>query len=111
MTDVYEEYNNLSKEDLEKSKTEIEYNIGTIRNQMLEENMKFENYKVTDLAYIQIENERRQHNYIPLIFELLKIMAEKNVLEPVYTTAKADMEKKKSDGKQDNKILYHLIEL
>jgi hypothetical protein len=42
-----------------------------------------------------LENERRQHNYIPLIFELLKIMAEKNALEDVYSNAKKDLETKK----------------
>ena len=46
------------------------------------------------------ENERRQHNYIPLIFELLKIMNEKGKLEEVYTEAQKNLEAK---TKQENK--------
>jgi len=31
-----------------------------------------------------VDNVRRQHSYIPLIFEMLKTLAEKNVLEEIY---------------------------
>lgn len=38
------------------------------------------------------ENERRRHNYIPMIFELFKIAAEKGQLEQLYNEA-VDMKK------------------
>ena len=46
------------------------------------------------------ENERRQHNYIPLIFELLKIMNEKGKLEEVYNEAQKNLAAK---TQQENK--------
>lgn len=33
------------------------------------------------------ENERRRHNYVPLIFELLKQLAQKNMLSDMYKEA------------------------
>ena len=39
------------------------------------------------------ENIRRQHNYIPLIFEMLKYMSEKGNLEKCYNKAKEDENK------------------
>lgn len=87
MNEVYGDYDVLNREELERAKEEIELTLDNTRNQMMEENFKFERYK--------LENQRRQHNYIPLIFELLKIMGEKNVLEEMYSTAKTEMENKK----------------
>lgn len=80
------EYNSLSKEDLQKNLSNLEFEFENIRMVIDEENQKFEKYA--------IENERRQHNYIPLIFDLLKIMSEKNVLEEIYLNAKKEEEKK-----------------
>lgn len=34
------------------------------------------------------ENARRRHNYVPLIFELLKQLAQKNKLKGLYEAAK-----------------------
>ena len=42
----------------------------------------------------QIENERRQHNYIPLIFEMLKMLSEKGVLESIVDDLKQEEENK-----------------
>lgn len=41
------------------------------------------------------ENVRRQHNYIPLIFEMLKYMSEKGELEKVYNKVVDDLKKDK----------------
>ena len=59
---------------------ELEDLISHFDNNNKDENMKFNRYKV--------ENERRQHNYIPLIFELLKSMSQENILEEIYENAK-----------------------
>jgi ubiquitin carboxyl-terminal hydrolase L5 len=85
MTD--EEFSGLSLDELEKIRVDLEFNIENARNTIMEENLKMEKYK--------LENQRRQHNYIPMIFELLKILGEKNELESAYNTAKASMEMKK----------------
>ena len=40
----------------------------------------------------KIENERRKHNYVPFIFEMLQQLAKKNMLEGMFKEA---VEKKK----------------
>lgn len=45
-----------------------------------EENRKSERY--------QMENIRRKHNYLPLIMELLKMLAKEGKLVPLYQRAK-----------------------
>lgn len=50
----------------------------------------------------KLENTRRQHNYIPLIFEMLKYLGEKNVLETCYQKAKEEEEKEEAN-KNKNK--------
>lgn len=47
----------------------------------------------------QIENIRRKHNYLPLIVELLKILAKEGKLMPLYEQAKD-----KSVKKQKSKV-------
>ena len=67
-----EEYNKMSKEQLENSLKDFEV---TIKNN--EMTIKDEEYKVNKFKE---ENERRQFNYIPFIYELMKILAEKGKL-------------------------------
>lgn len=44
----------------------------------------------------QIENIRRKHNYLPLIMELLKILAKEGKLIPLYQRAKEKALEKES---------------
>ena len=59
--------------------------------------IKDEEYKVNKFKE---ENERRQFNYIPFIYELMKILAEKGKLEEMYEVAK---EEKRKENNKDNK--------
>lgn len=88
----YSEYNHVSHDELKKKLNAIEYEIENYKVMLDEENHKLENFKVI-LFYLifknlQLENERRQHNYIPFIFEILKIMSEKNVMGDIIDEAK-----------------------
>jgi ubiquitin carboxyl-terminal hydrolase L5 len=87
MLEVFSEFDNLSSDELNAKLYEIEDLISHFDNCIKDEEMKFKRFKV--------ENERRQHNYIPLIFELLKSMSEKNILEDIYKNAKKELEGKK----------------
>ena len=87
-----EEYNKMSKEQLENSLKDFEV---TIKNN--EMTIKEEEYKVNKFKE---ENERRQFNYIPFIYELMKILAEKGKLEEMYEVAK---EEKRKENNKDNK--------
>lgn len=59
-----------------------------IRNKISEEVDKMKRYK--------IENARRKHNYLPLIVEILKLLAKDGKLVPLYERAKAKtLEKEK----------------
>ncbi|KAL3276167.1 hypothetical protein HHI36_020891 [Cryptolaemus montrouzieri] len=57
----------------------------------------------TKKKFYQIENIRRKHNYIPLIIELLKILAKEGKLLPLYEEAKERTLKDK------NKIIVNYI--
>ena len=48
----------------------------------------------------KLDNEGRQPNYIPLIFELLKLMSEKGNLEDIYNEAKKVEEAKVQQQQQ-----------
>ncbi|TNV72719.1 hypothetical protein FGO68_gene11962 [Halteria grandinella] len=48
------------------------------------------------------ENERRRHNYVPLIFELLQQLAKKNMLEGMFKDA-VEAKKKKQEEKKAKK--------
>ena len=48
----------------------------------------------------KVENERRRHNYVPLIFELLQQLAKKNMLQGMFDEA-IEAKKKKEQEKKD----------
>ena len=87
MLEAFSEYDNLSSDELNARLFELEDLISHYNNNIKEEDMKFNRYKT--------ENERRQHNYIPLIFEMLKNMSGENMLEEIYDNARKEMEEKK----------------
>ena len=48
------------------------------------------------------ENQRRRHNYVPMVLELLKIMSEKKMVTELYNTAQ-EKHQKKLEEKQKEK--------
>ena len=84
-----EEYNKMDKKQLEISLKDFE---NLIKNNA--QSIKDEEYRVNKYKE---ENERRQFNYIPFIFELLKIMAEKGELEENYKEALDKQNKEKNN--------------
>ena len=89
-----EEFNHMNKDQLNERLNNIIFKIKENDNIIKIEQMKKDKYKE--------ENERRQHNYIPFIFELLKIMGEKGVLEQAYQEAYEE-EQKKNNNKETKK--------
>ena len=89
-----EEFNHMNKNQL-KDKLNI-INLKIKENDIIikDQQFKMDRYKE--------ENERRQHNYIPFIFELLKIMGEKGVLEQAYKEAYEE-ENKSNQAQKSNK--------
>ena len=73
---IFEELNGMNKEQLEKRLEKIEKEINDCNNGINIEKMKINKYKE--------EKERRQFNYNPLIFELLKIMGENGIIKEAY---------------------------
>jgi ubiquitin carboxyl-terminal hydrolase L5 len=84
-----EEYNKMNKEQLESTLKDFE---SLIKNNS--QTIKDEEYKVSKYKE---ENERRQFNYIPFIYELLKTMAEKGELEENYKEAYDNENKAKNN--------------
>jgi len=80
-----EERDGLDAE-LQNLNDKIEQYLGFVAN----EEAKFANWKT--------ENIRRRHNYIPFLFNLLKVLAEKDLLVPLIDKAK-DRQKQKDQAK------------
>ena len=89
-----EEYNKMTPEQLQNSLKDFE---NVIKNN--EMTIKDEEFKVKKFRE---ENERRQYNYIPFIFELMKTLAEKGKLDDMYKEA-CDEVAAKEKNKEKNK--------
>jgi len=84
-----EEYNKMNKEQLESTLKDFESLIKNNSQTIKDEEFRVNKYKE--------ENERRQFNYIPFIYELLKTMAEKGELEENYNEAYDNENKAKNN--------------
>ena len=90
--EILEEFNYMNKEQLNKRLNNINYKIKENDNIIKGEEIKMNKYKE--------EKERKQHNFIPFIFELLKVMEEKGFLKQIYKELYEKENKKKEESKK-----------
>lgn len=86
----YEKQVQAIKRQIEESGVETDSQqaeLSRLRLLIEEEDNKMQRYK--------IENIRRKHNYLPLIVEILKILAKEGKLIPLYEKAKEQTQKKR----------------
>jgi ubiquitin carboxyl-terminal hydrolase L5 len=73
---------------------EAETQLASLQEKMAEETSKLERYK--------LENIRRKHNYLPLIMELLKILARRGQLVPLVEQAKRKKQQQREQKEKKN---------
>lgn len=74
---------------------DVQSEITRLKMLIEEEDAKIKRY--------QMENIRRKHNYLPLIIELLKMLASDGQLLPLYEKAKKRALEKNNTGNKVNK--------
>jgi ubiquitin carboxyl-terminal hydrolase L5 len=84
-----EEYNKMTKEQLENSLKDFNSMIKNNEVTIKDEEFKVKKYRE--------ENERRQFNYIGFIYELMKTLAEKGKLKQMYKEACDEVEEKQKE--------------
>ena len=84
-----EEYNKMTKEQLEISLKDLDNMIKNNEVTIKDEEFKVKKYRE--------ENERRQFNYIGFIYELMKTLAEKGKLKEMYKEACDEVEAKQKE--------------
>ena len=84
-----EEYNKMTKEQLENSLKDFNSMIKNNEVTIKDEEFKVKKYRE--------ENERRQFNYIGFIYELMKTLAEKGKLKQMYKEACDEVEAKQKE--------------
>ena len=84
-----EEYNKMTKEQLENSLKDFNSMIKNNEVTIKDEEFKVKKYRE--------ENERRQFNYIGFIYELMKTLAEKGKLKQMYEEACDEVEAKQKE--------------
>lgn len=84
----------LSEEQKQAKAVEVSSLVEIAQAQLKEEQEKNDKWKS--------ENQRRKHNYVPLIFELLQQLAKKDMLQPLMDQA-VEAKQKKLEEKKKNK--------
>jgi ubiquitin carboxyl-terminal hydrolase L5 len=77
------------KEGQEKALNDIQSQVFELEDKKKEEIEKREKWSK--------ENQRRKHNYVPLVLEFLKLMSEKNMITDLYKTAEEKHQKKEQE--------------
>lgn len=84
--------NSVTEETLTAHVAEINESVIRLSGQIAEEEDRQARWKV--------ENQRRRHNYVPLIFDVLTMLSKKNMLEGMFKDA---IERKKQKTEAKNK--------
>lgn len=97
--DVEGDLTEEQKNELPTEKSEQESKLAEIQNQIidLEDKKKDEIEKREKWTK---ENQRRKHNYVPMVLELLKIMSEKKMLTDLYKEAEEKHRQKEEESKK-----------